>query len=75
MPSRFPPRAHVAVRKAIERAGTTETWAVLRELYKVAQASRKRTPEGHMKEIWEIETTRDVMDLIKEVLEGSHNGA
>ena len=69
MPSRFPPRARIAARKAIERAGTTETWEVFKELYRVAQASRKRTPEGHMKEIWEIETTRDVMDLIKEVSE------
>ena len=71
MPSRFPARAHKAARKAIERAGTTETWGVFKELYRVAQASRKRTPEGHMKDIWEIENTRDVMDLIKEVLEVS----
>lgn len=69
MPSRFPPRAHVAVRKAIERAGTTETWEVFKELYRVARFSKMRTPEGHMKDIWEIETTRDVIDLIKEVSE------
>ena len=71
MPSRFPPRAHVAVRKARERAGTTETWAVFKELYRMARFSKMRTPEGHMKDIWEIETTRDVMDLIKEVSEVS----
>ncbi len=71
IPSRFPPRAHVAVRKAIERAGTTETWAVFKELYRVARFSKMRTSEEHMKDIWEIETTGDVIDLIKEVSEVS----
>ena len=68
-PSRFPARARIAARKAIERAGTTEIWAVFKELYRVARFSKTRTAEEHMKEIWEIETTRDVMDLIKEVSE------
>lgn len=71
MPTRFPVRARIAARKAIERAGTTETWAVFRELYKVARASKTRTPEEHMEEVWEIVTTRDLDDLIKEVLEVS----
>ena len=71
MPSRFPKRAHVAVRKAIERAKSTDTWAVFQELYWAAKYKNKQNPEEHMNTIWEICTVKDVEELIKEVTEVS----
>lgn len=71
MPSRFPPRAHVAVRKAIERAGSADTWAVFQELYRAAKSHNKRNPYEHMNDVWEIYTVKNLQDLIKEVTEVS----
>ena len=71
MPSRFPKRAHVAVRKAIERAGSTDTWAVFQELYWAAKYRNKCNPHEHMNGVWEIHTVKDLQDLIKEVAEVS----
>ena len=71
MPSRFPKRAHAAARKAIERAGSTDTWAVFQELYWAAKYRNKRSPHEHMNGVWEIYTVKDVEDLIKEVTEVS----
>lgn len=71
MPSRFPKSARDAAVKAIERAGTTDTWAVFQELYWAAKFRNKRNPHEHMNGVWEIYTVKDVEDLIKEVTEVS----
>ena len=71
MPSRFPPRAHAAVQKAIERADSTDTWAVFQELYWAAKYGNKRDPHEHMNDVWGIYTVKDLQDLIKEVAEVS----
>jgi hypothetical protein len=69
MPSRFPKRAHVAVRKAIEQAKSTDTWAVFQEMYRAAESQYKRNPYEHMNDVWEIYTVKDLQELIKEVSE------
>jgi hypothetical protein len=69
MPSRFPKSARDAAIKAIERAGSTDTWAVFQEMYRAAESQYKRDPHEHMNDVWEIYTVKDLQELIKEVSE------
>lgn len=69
MLSRFPKRARDAAIKAIERAGSTDTWAVFQELYRAAKSHNKRNPYEHMNDVWEIYTVKDLQKLIKEASE------
>jgi len=71
MPSRFPKSARDAAVKAIERAGSTDTWAVFQELYWAAKHRNKRDPNEHMNDVWGIYTVKNLQDLIKEVTEVS----